>query len=202
MGLEADYATTEMAFLAEKNVRGQGDENLYVRFKMKGKPQPTESRKQGRPIYKDVIYIEIMQPGNKDSIIERPASEDDKRRFPTQFAAFENKEDQDGADGTPLSLWPAITPAQIEEFKYFGVTTVEHLANMSDANGQGFMGFQKLKQDAQAFLARSKDSAEANKLSDELSKRDSEIEMLKGVNSELQERIAKMEAQLGALGDK
>jgi hypothetical protein len=40
----------------------------------------------------------------------------------------------------------------VEEYKYFGILTVEQLAAAGDNVGQKFMGFQQDKSRAQAFL--------------------------------------------------
>ena len=70
-----------------------------------------------------------MVPGDKCSIVDRPASAEDKARFPKHYAAFQGN-NEDLVQGTPLETWPQLTRSQVEEMRYFHVRTVEQLAGM------------------------------------------------------------------------
>ena len=61
---EAEMGTTSLAMSAA-NGRYNGDENLLVRFYMHPAQDKIATKAEGRPIFKDVPYIHIMQPGNK-----------------------------------------------------------------------------------------------------------------------------------------
>ena len=55
-----------------------------------------------------------------------PASAQDKARFAKQYAAFRaGKSEDEQISGTPLREWPFLTRAQVEEFRYLGIRTVE-----------------------------------------------------------------------------
>lgn len=164
--LEADYQMTEQAHLAgSQEARTQGDEALAVRFFVKPKPDPTASLEAGRPMFKDAVYINIRQPGNKDSVVERVATDMDKQRFPRHWEAYQNRvTDPEGLEGTLLSAWPALSSAQVEELKYFNIRTVEQLVATSDSNAQNIMGFQTLKRRAEAFLEASEQSAAGERI--------------------------------------
>lgn len=151
---EAMHDTTDLAM---NNGRNHGDENLLVKFLTRPKQNQTKSKDAGRPIYEEVAYIQIMQPGNKDSIKLAPATERDKQRFPEHYRKYLAREDQDKTEGTLLSEWAGITRSQVEEFKYMNILTVEQLANVSDSNGQGIMGIGFLKEKALKFMEQAKD---------------------------------------------
>jgi len=119
-----------------------------------------------------------MVPGNKDSIIIRPATMRDKERFPRHYAAHQNREG-DVIIGTPLTMWPAITRAQVEELNHFNCVTVEQLADLSDSHAQNFRAIQGLKARAKLFLEAAKDTAVLDKVQSALEERDNEIESLK-----------------------
>jgi len=158
---EAMHDITDMAF---NNSRYHGDEFLLVRFFLHARQNKAKSREFGRPFFEDVPYIEIMQPGNKDSIVKRPATEQDKHRFAEHWKKYQAREDGEHVEGTLLTEWPGISRAQCEDLKYLNIRTVEQLANVNDSNAQNVMGIQMLKQKAIQYLDASKDEATAEAL--------------------------------------
>jgi hypothetical protein len=126
---------------------------------------------QNRPIFKDVPYVEIMMPGDKNNIVVEPVWDQHMRRFPTQWDQFKRGEEQQ-AVGTPLKVAPFLTPSLVAELAVMKIVTIEQLANLSD-NALNFMGAQEFKQAAKRYLD------------------------LTGSNEALLARIAKLEAQVG-----
>jgi hypothetical protein len=151
------------------------DEQLLVKFYVKACPDQTETRKQGRPIFKDKEYIDIRIPGDRTAGAARPARPQDKARFPRHYAAFKERTSQELNQGTPLIEWPMMTKSQAEELAFFHVKTVEQLASMSDAHTSKFMGLSKLKRKAQEWLATAKDQRASTELHEELKSRDKTI---------------------------
>lgn len=164
---EADSGLTAMAMAGQQG-RYQGDEFLLVRFFLHPRHHPQKSAEEGRPVYIDTPYISIMQPGNKDSIVIRPATSMDKNRFAEHWRKFQARtdENEEHIEGTLLSEWPGVTRAQVEELRYLNVRTVEQLANLSDSNSQGIMGIQLLKTKAKKYLEAAEKSATAEALAD------------------------------------
>src|SRR6056297_3549487 len=139
---EADMGMTSAAM-----GNGAGDEQLLVRFYMHPKQNQTKSKEMGRPIFEDREYIEIIQPGNKDNIIRRPASQLDLQRFPEHYKKWKARQtDEVHVEGTLLSEWPGATKSQVSELQYLNVLTVEQLAGLADNHAQGMMGVNLLKQ--------------------------------------------------------
>ena len=174
---EADMATTNMA---EQQGRYNGDETLLVKFYRHSKLDQPATKLAGRPIYSEHDYISIMQPGNKDSIIIRPAMEMDKTRFAQHWAKYQARETQPEMIGTPLEEWGGLNSAQVNELKYMNVRTVEQLLAMTDTNSQGMMGVSMLKSRAKRFL----DGAESDKLAAENAE---QKELLKSMAARLEE---------------
>ena len=107
--------------------RFSADTKLFVQFFRKPVLQPGLSEQEGRAIYKEVDYIKIMVPGDKLSVIERPVDSIDARRFADRYQKW--KAGQGNAiEGTPISSLPKMTPSKVEEYKFFGLHTVEQLA--------------------------------------------------------------------------
>src|SRR5213080_426079 len=172
-------ATMEMTGMTMDQNQNQfkGDENLRVNFSLYPHFNQDKSNKEGRPIYDDVEYITIMVPGQTD-IIHRKAWRLDFERFPKQYAAFKNNQDQDAASGTPLRVLPWLQGSQVKELEYFNVRTIEQLANLADSVAGKFMGAQALKQRAKDFLTAAKEAAPLTAMRAELDQRDSKIEVL------------------------
>lgn len=196
---EAELGMTEMAFQQEHGITDEGDKNLFVRFFRKPRQDSAKSLEEGRPIFKELDYIEIMQPGNKENIISRPVSARDKQRFQAVWARYSADPQGDQVIGTPLSEWTALNMAQREELKHFNVMTVEQLANITDTNLQGFMGGQQLKQKAQAFLEVCGKAAEGEALADALAKQETENAILHETNQDLAKQIKALTTRLGKL---
>lgn len=107
------------------------DGKLYAVFFKDVVKDEGKSEEMGRPIFRDTEFVRIVAPGDKTNVVVRPAREDDKRRFGRQYEAFK-RGDAEQIIGTPLAQWPLMTRAQVEELRYFGVLTVEHLADLRD----------------------------------------------------------------------
>ena len=195
--MEADFGMTQQAM--REHDRNIGDENLYVQFFTHPLQDKEKSLAEGRPIFVDTEYVRIMVPGDKGNIIMRSVRDDDKRRFPKQYAAFQN-DMEEVLEGTPLEKWNFMTAAQVEEMKYFGVRTVEQLASVSDGNAQKFLGVQLLKQKAQEYVDASKTEAPIAALQEEIEQRDLKIQEQDQVLVELTERLEKLEKKPKAKG--
>ena len=168
------------------------DDLLTVTFYTHRQENTFESKKQNRAIFFDVVYVRIITPGNNLNIIEIPARQEHKLRFPRQYAIFTNS--QVGTEqmfGTPLEQWTEITRAQVEELKHQKFRSVEQIASASDHQVQQIgMNGNLLKQKAISFLGRSKSSED----SEEMKKKEAEIQALKDqvkILSDLVEGIIK-----------
>lgn len=165
--------------------RYAADNKLYVEFTRKPRLHPAKSREAGRAIYEECDYVRIFVPGDKSSVVERPITEMDMQRFADRYKKWKAGQSE-AVIGTPLSALPGMTPAKVEEYKYFKIVTVEQLADANDNLGQKFMSFQQDKQRAKAFMEVAANNAPIEKMNEELSKRDAEIENLKTMVEALQ----------------
>ena len=148
-------APTDFSRLADAVTEDQPryafDSRLYVQFYLRPIMLTAESEIQGRPIFKDVEHVRIMIPGDKLSIVDRIASPDDKQRFAAHYEKFKAGQANEVV-GTRLEIVPWMTRSKVEEYKFFGIHTVEQLADASDSVGQKFPGFQADKVKAKNFL--------------------------------------------------
>jgi hypothetical protein len=163
----------------DPRLQQQADEQLLVKFEIRPRKDAEASSKEGRPIYRDIEYINIRAPGSSDNVI-RPATQRDRERFARHYAAFKNRVgNEEIVEGTLLSEWPVCNRSQVEELAFFGIKTVEQLANTSDANGQAFMGFNGLKRKANEWLQAAAQGVKLSEMQAELAKRDEVIAELK-----------------------
>lgn len=166
-----------------------GDEKLHAGFYNGTQKNDAKSAEAGRPVFDDVVFIKIFTPGDKDTVIDRPAwiqpkgewpnANSDSQRFPEALAKFQASQSDEVVSGTPVAMLPGISKGQVEELRYFHIHTVEGLAHISDGNLSKFMGGQALKTTAIDYLARAAGAAADGKLRLELEKRDADIASLR-----------------------
>ena len=80
-----------------------GDEGLLVRFFLHAVEDQAASAREGRPVFVDLEHIEIKIPGNRKTGVARVARQRDIDRFPQHYAAFKNRVESEGLEGSPLS---------------------------------------------------------------------------------------------------
>jgi hypothetical protein len=177
------------------------DARLWVRFHMGSIEDPIATKEAGYPKFKDVPFIQIAVPGDKTTLIDRPVWDDennpnsDTQRFPAKWAAFKNGAGTDITVGTPLTEWPAVTRAVVDELAHWKIRTVEQLAGLSDSNAQKFMGSLALRQKARDFLEAAKGAAPVAKLRTELEERDGRIAGLEKMLKEQGEKLDQLAKQ-------
>ena len=177
---QAEFNHNDFADTAE------ADKSLMVKFFYKERPDSTKSEELGRPVFKEVAYIELRVAGQRDVQACRPATVADKQRFPRHFDAFERRVEAP-TEGMPLSEWPQITRTQAEELSFINVKTVEQMASVKDANIGNMMGGYSLREKAQKWL----------EVNDKQSV-DREKEELRGQVAELQAQMRQLLEQKAA----
>lgn len=182
---EASYEMTATAYTKEK----EADASLYVHFYNDVLPDAAKSLEEGRAIYRETVFVMIMVPGDKYSIIKRPVQPRDIQRFGDRYNAFIKGHSQETSAGTPLHTVPWLTKALCKELEYLGCYTLENLAGMPDSTTQKFLAIQGLKQRARDAIAAAKEAAPLLALRTEIEKKDVEL-------SELKANQAQMAAQL------
>lgn len=173
-------------------VKFENDNNLLVVFFTKAVPNPLASKEAGRVICEDHVFIRIQHPGETLNIIERPANDGDKQRFPRLWEAYVRNQAQ-VVEGTPIDLLFPNYPAVAENLRAYGVQTIEQCANLSAhaINSIG-MGGQEYSNRAKKYLEGANTGKAFHTLQKELTDRNSEIRVLK-------DQMGKLQAKLDAL---
>lgn len=173
-----------------------GDDSLFVVFYQGTMKNHGKSEAEGRLIVDDVECVRIIVPGDKNSVVDRPASPQDKARFSKQYAMFRAGHSVDEQlSGTRLTDWPHLSRGQCEELGYFGIKTVEQLAAVRDDIVGRVPGLTTLKQTAGIWLANAKGGAEAAATQKRLTDQDSRIAQLEKIIREQADREEASRAQ-------
>jgi hypothetical protein len=143
----------------------------------------------GREVWKPADFIEIRIPMNLKEIRRRQVRESDKQKWPREWAAYQQTKTNPGF-GTPLESLPFLTKAQVMEFKALGLKTAENVRDISDSDGQKYMGFQQLRRRVTDFLAAAEGNAPLATLRNEVTAKEAENNALK---VQIQELIARSE---------
>ncbi len=167
---------------------------LGVGFFMRPVPHAKQSKLAGHPVFVDREWFVCVIPGDKNSRIERPASDTDKKRFPVTYAAFKATEQQATVNGFRIEEWPQISRAQAWTFKAAHIDTVEALAEVSDAKVDklGQSG-REWRSKAQAFVALAKDTAAVQAIKAESDRKDATL-------ADMQRQINDLAGQLSKRG--
>jgi len=172
--------------------QSKADEKLLVKFYLKSVKNLVASSAEGRPMYREVEYIDIKIPGQRDSVA-RPASPRDKNRFPRHYEAFKQRVELP-VDGTPLSEWAAVSRSMADQFAFENIKTVEQLADVADNLLHRVQGAGILKQKAKDWLEAAKGDSILSQLRDGLVERDETIEEQKGQIEQLFSRLEALES--------
>lgn len=172
------------------------DSKVWAEFRMHPVIDGVASKEAGRTIKKDVPHIKIIQPGeSRLSVYDQPATNEDIARFPRQWEAFKAGQDQ-GVQGSPLSLLFPESPAIVENLKSVGIRTIEQLANLPDTGLQNVgMGARGWKDKAVTYLAAAEKGKDFHGLSDRVEKMELQARADK-------DRIAALEAALAEAATK
>jgi hypothetical protein len=154
-------------------------QSSFVEFFMESVELKSESEKAGRPIYKEIPFIRIQHPGDRLNVLEVKADEHYKQKYAQKWREFEAGMAGE-VIGTVLSQWPQITKSQCKEAEYFGIRTVENLAEVNDGALQRMgMGWMELRKKARDYLAAAAGNAPINALQAENERLRNEFEALK-----------------------
>jgi hypothetical protein len=166
---------------------GPTDDRLIVGFFRKSILNQFRSRAEGVPIHEDHDFVKIQHPGETLNIVERPVRDDDKLRWPRQWAQFSQGINQI-PDGIPISLLFPDKPSIAATLRGYNIHTVEQLANLS---AQGMltvgMGCQDWVNGAKRYLDHAEKGISHHKF-------ETEMQAIKSENLKLQRQVTELTA--------
>lgn len=170
---------------------------VHVTFYMKAKEDKKASREAGRPIFKDVEYVQIRYPGDTKREHHAPAHEraylppdsggqriSYAEMYPDHYKLFKAEAEQ--VVGTPLKELPFLTEAQRATLKAYGILSAEQFVGTPDRNLRNLgMGYHALRNQAKAYIEKATGNADTARLAAE--------------NAEMSDRLKAMEAMLAEM---
>jgi hypothetical protein len=106
--------------------------------------------------YVNVEYVNILTPGDPKSVPRHKVTDIHRQMYKPWYDAW--KQGQVMAPvGTPLEMWPILTPAMVHTLKAVNIFTVEQLAGVADSNIHRIPMGHDLKNKAVAWLKEKKD---------------------------------------------
>lgn len=181
-------------------------DNLVVpRFYIHTTEDKAESKKQGRPIFKDMEVVEVRFAGNRQTVSVFPAhsvcgqlqDEDGNfrsmtyaERWPDQYRRFKAKQHQVAA-GTPLSELPFLTEAKRSELRALSIYTAEALSALDGENLKTLgQGGRELKNQATAYLENASGSANVTRMAAEIESLKQQLAEVRGDKQAAPERVS------------
>lgn len=175
------------------------DSRLYVEFYSRPVQNMFLSQQEGRPIFEDCDFVKIFVPGDSTTVIDTPANDTHKARFPLHWQHYQNKHEGSQQTGTQLSAWPVLTAAQVEELRAIKFYTVESIATASDAQLQRIgmiagMSPYAFRERAQRFLKAAADDGYLNQQADAVKRLEAERETMQQQMERMQAMIEELAA--------
>lgn len=107
--------------------------------------------------YKNVEYVDIMIPGNSRSMPRHKVTDRIRDMYRPWYEQWRKGLEMSPV-GSPLEMWPVMTPAQVHTLKALNIFTVEQLVEVADANLHQIPMGRTLQNQAKAWLASKKDA--------------------------------------------
>lgn len=160
---------------------------VAVAFGMYYQLDEIQTSKAGHEVYRDVEFVKIAVPGDKNSVVFQPAADTHRKRFPRAYAEFKARTaGAETREGLPIEQWAPISRSVAMTLRAAHIHTVEALAVVHDGHIDriGTNG-RELRAKAIAFLEQAKDSSAVLKLAAD--------------KKDLQDQLAAMQAQINLL---
>jgi len=138
--------------------------------------------------YENVEYVTILTPGDPKSAPRHKVTDEIRRKYKRHYDLFKQGLEMSN-EGTPLEMFPVLTPAQINHLKSINIFTVEQLAEMADSGLHQIPMGRTMKNQAREWL-------EAKKDADKVESHRREIESQKDAMKMMEEQIASLSAKL------
>lgn len=164
---------------------GPTDDKLIVGFYKKSVLNAARSREEGKPIYEGRDFVKIQHPGETLNVVDRPAHEGDKQRWPQKWDQYRRGVSQI-PDGVPLNQLFPDKPQIVDMMRGYNIHTVEQLSNLSgEAIGTVGMGCQEWVNAAQRYMERVEKGINHHQFERAIGERDQRIHTLERQVAEL-----------------
>jgi len=171
---------------------GPGDDRLIVGFYPKSIVNVAASRAAGKRVCETKDYVKIQHPGETLNVLDRPVKEEDKFRWPRQWALYQQGKEQI-PDGIPISLLFPSQPSITDMLTSNHVHTIEQLAALSGhAISSIGMGAQEWVNKAADYMKKADKGVNYHRFDSVMAEKDQKIATLERQIRELIEHVAKL----------
>lgn len=146
------------------------------------------ARRKADGTYDNVEFVSILIPGDTKSVPRHKVTDQLRERYQPYYEMWRRGLVM-SPTGTPLEMWPVLTPAQVHELKGANIFTVEQLRDVADANLARVPFGATLRRQAKDWLLAKKDA-------DVLAERGAENQALRDGQEMLQKQLADMSAEM------
>jgi hypothetical protein len=168
---------------------GPTDDRKIVAFFPKSILNVARSKAEGKRVCENKDYITIVFPGETLSKLEREANDDDKRRWPRQWAAYSSGKEQT-PDGIPMSVLFPAHPNICDMLRGYNIHTVEQLAHLSgSAISTVGMGCQEWVNRAIKYLEQAEKGVDFHRFNKSIEEKDQQISTLQRQVGELNKQL-------------
>jgi hypothetical protein len=178
-----------------------------VKFETRAIHSGSKSVEAGHAVYDNVDFVIIRTPGSRDTV-ERKVDDWlrdlkkqalDKGRIPMDHLRFYEacheawkKGQETPVSGTPIKMWPVVTPAEIAMLNHAGVLTIEDLAELTESGLRSLgIGGRAWRDKARAWIAAGKDQG---KLAEQFAQLQNQIALKDAQLEQMQEKMKELEA--------
>lgn len=169
--------------------------NVIPRFYRNAQQNNFKSEQAGHPVFDDIEMVEILIPGDKNSIVSERVKDEHRNRWPKEYEAFKRGLEP-VEDGAPLAEWPPLTPAQVANFASINIRTVEQLAGVNDNNLQALgMGGRQIREKARNWLEQAKGGEPLARVEAENEQLRQDLETVKAQLADVVSRLPKEREQ-------
>lgn len=170
-----------------------GSRGQMAIFYNRGVHDPSASSQAGRQIFRDRVYIRVSPPGERLNVVDRPATEDDKRRWPMQWHQFVQNHEQ-VPEGTPIEQLYPEKPSIAQTLKASGVHTIEQCSELSGhAIDNVGMGAQQWVNTAKSYIEKANRGVTITQHRREMENKDQQIKLLERQVQELSAKLSVIE---------
>ena len=141
--------------------------------------------------FMNVEIVQILTPGDTKAAPVRKVTDELRMKYREYYAIWKQGLRM-SPTGTPLEMWPVLTPALVLSLKTANIFTVEQLRDVSDVNLHMVPTGQLLRQQARDWL-------ELKVNADKVTQQSAENMALKDGQRQLTEQIAALNDQIKAL---
>lgn len=173
----------------------KSDPKAFVRFFIKPVKNDARSLEEGRPIFDDKEYCEVIVPGNQTNRPIKLVNDIVKQRYAQQYRRWKETGEGENLTGTVLTEVPWLTRSQVEELTYYRIRTLEQLAGVDDNTCGKIMGLYELRRKAKAHVEAAEKAAPIEALQAQIDERDAQIAALQNSVAEQGKMIKALQKQ-------